>query len=199
VNAAAVIGEVIRILHGEPAVSLNGFTEAELYTYLNRALDTAHSKAAFLSDTYTVASQTTPTFTLPSTAISLIDVAWDERSLRTRTAAQLDAAGDYWEQAISDDPETIVYEQQGNRIGRIVPIPTQPGELKAIFRAAPPEQNNLSSLTVPQIVDVIATLRTVETANSRDGRYQFPESAAFAGALSDILEAAASGYYGGSV
>jgi hypothetical protein len=198
-NAATIISETIPFLHAAAAADLCGWSEADLYGFLNKATTESCTRVAFQVAEWLSASHSTSAVTLPTQSTRVIDVAFGGSCLEVESPAALHARIDRWEDRFDPWPESFVVEQQGAKGARLFPAPTTARQLLVVHSEVPATLVNGSNVSAVVALDVLCGLRTIAEANTRQGEFAFPESAGFASALAQIVENAAFAYYGGAV
>jgi len=199
--AASIVGRVASYLHAASVSTMGGWTEADLYNYLNLSLRRACREVAFQATTISISVIAGATvLSLPNARESVIDMNWNKQFLLPCTVSDLDALDDLWQVATGVEPSRYVLEQQGTKIFRIYPSPSVDGTLEVVYRARPLiEQTNATTLVINQAVDMMAELEAVALANNKGGQYAMSESADGANRLIELISTVSKAYYGGAV
>lgn len=199
-TATTIVTAVLPQLHASSTSNLGGWSESDLYGFLNRSLTQACADVAFLGSYDSVAVTAGDlTATLPGTPLELIQGTWDHAFLNIKTSLEMDALDADWRNAIGGTPETLVVDQQGYNIVRLYPYPDSNGTLRVWTRQAPATLASGDSLTISQIADWIVEMEIVAEANRRGGKYAMPETAEAAQSTANVLKSAAGLFYGGAV
>lgn len=198
--ASSIIAAAIPQLHASTTANLAGWTEADLYAYLNRSLSEACADSALLGDYNSVAVAANQLLAvIPGNFLSCIQAQWDKKTLKIRSASEMDALDTYWQTATSGTPHTIVVDLQGQNNVRLYPMPAIAGTLYVWTRQRPALQSSVSSIAVPQAVAWVVEMETIAEANRKGGQFAMPEAAAAAQSVADVLKVALRTYYGGAV
>ncbi len=199
-NPATLISYVYPNLHATSQANLGGWTEADLYSYLNRSVRQACADAGFLAEcSVTAVAAGTQVVALPANTSAIIQIQWNDKTLNPRTTAYMDARSSDWQSAPGDVPDAYVVDQQGTDFIRLHPYPAEAGNLRWWVRKRPSNLTSLSGLAIPSPADLIAELETIAEARRKGGIFEMPEAAKAAQAMADVLKAAARLYYGGAV
>jgi hypothetical protein len=199
-TATDIVNATLPLLHASSTSNLGGWSESDLYGYLNRSLAQGCADIAFLASYASVAVTAGDlTATLPGSPIALIQASWDHAVLGVRTSLEMDAFDADWRNAIGGTPDTLVVDQQGYNIVRLYPYPDANGTLRVWTRQAPSTLSSGGSQVISQIADWLVELEIVAEANRRGGKYNMPETAEAAQSTANVLKAAARLYYGGAV
>lgn len=200
-NPVTIVGEVYPQLHATNSGDIAGWTESDLYSYLNRSVGNLCADVAMLGAYQTVnVAALTSTIAFPANTASLIQVAWNNKVLRPRSVAEMDARHGNWQNASgADEPECFILDQQGDSFLKLWPVPAIGGALNFWVRQRPPALTQYSGLAVVAIADWIAEMEIVAEGNRKGGLFAMAEAAESAQSIADIIKAAARTYYGGTV
>lgn len=198
--ASTIINSVIQFLHADNLANLQGWTESELYGFLNRSMNDAAADSAILGRYGTIAiTAGNSVVSLPATCAIVVQASWNFQTLKIRTVSEMDALDGNWMNAPGNSPDSLIVDQQGSNTARLYPTPDQNGTMRILSRCRPATLSSISSIAVPESVDVIAHMETIAEARRRAGMYGMPEAAAAAQQIANIVKAANRVYYGGSV
>jgi hypothetical protein len=200
VNAATIVAYTYPQFHALNAGDLAGWTDADLYSYLNRSTSNLCADVALIGSSVSVAvAAGTQVVSLPAETSAIIQVQWNYTTLKPRTTAYMDARSSDWQNAPGDEPAAYVVDQQGTDFIRLHPYPVEAGTLRFWIRKRPAAQSSGSSLMVSACADLIAELEIVSEGRRKGGRFAMPEAAQAAQSVSDALREAALLYYGGAL
>jgi hypothetical protein len=198
--AANTVTSAIKFLHAASFADLHGWTEADIYSYLNRSLVEAGSATALVGrfDALVIAAGAAEVV-LPANTTTVIQAAWGYKTLKIQTVAEMDALEGNWPNSPGQEPESLIVDQQGLQTVRLWPTPDSNGLLRMFTRQKPATQSAVSQLAIPEAVHAAIELEIIAEARRKAGQHAMPEAAAAAQQIADMLKVATQAYYGGNV